>query len=162
MRDTQVYTAKVVFSSILERDCDTMLDPLVNRGKICPMAVVDLGMLWCACCRLPAGTKGFPCVVGRMQTAPVHHTGRKAPIPIIIWELHDRVQYHHGGAYFKWINLFRVRSTNAGKAATGCFPIAAFLILPCDIFMRSCIDYDVNMPLKVLYFPHRHPLVPVR
>ena len=33
MRNTLVYTAKVVYSTILERGCDTMLDPLVNRGK---------------------------------------------------------------------------------------------------------------------------------
>ena len=33
MRNTLVYTAKVVYSTILERGCDTMLDPVVNRGK---------------------------------------------------------------------------------------------------------------------------------
>ena len=33
MRNTLVYTAKVIFSTILERGCDTMLDPVVNRGK---------------------------------------------------------------------------------------------------------------------------------
>lgn len=33
MRNTLVYTAKVVYSTILERGCDTMLDPMVNRGK---------------------------------------------------------------------------------------------------------------------------------
>ena len=33
LRNTLVYTAKVVYSTILERSCDTMLDPLVNRGK---------------------------------------------------------------------------------------------------------------------------------
>lgn len=33
MRNTLVYTAKVVYSTILEQGCDTMLDPVVNRGK---------------------------------------------------------------------------------------------------------------------------------
>ena len=33
MRNTLVYTAKVVYSTILERGCDTMLDLVVNRGK---------------------------------------------------------------------------------------------------------------------------------
>ena len=33
MRNTLVYTAKVIFSTILERGCDTMLDPVINRGK---------------------------------------------------------------------------------------------------------------------------------
>lgn len=33
MRNTLVYTAKVIFSTILERGCDTMLDPLVNQAK---------------------------------------------------------------------------------------------------------------------------------
>ena len=33
IRNTLVYTAKVVYSTILERGCDTMLNPVVNRGK---------------------------------------------------------------------------------------------------------------------------------
>lgn len=33
MRNTLVYTAKVVYSTILERGCDTMLDTVGNRGK---------------------------------------------------------------------------------------------------------------------------------
>ena len=33
LRNTLVYTAKVVYSTILERSCDTMLNPVVNRGK---------------------------------------------------------------------------------------------------------------------------------
>ena len=33
MRNTLVYTAKVLYSTILERGCDTMLDPVINRGK---------------------------------------------------------------------------------------------------------------------------------
>ena len=33
MRNTLVYTAKVVYSTILERGCDTMLAPVINRGK---------------------------------------------------------------------------------------------------------------------------------
>ena len=33
MRNTLVYTAKVVYSTILERGCDTMLNPVINRGK---------------------------------------------------------------------------------------------------------------------------------
>ena len=33
MRNTLVYTAKVVYSTILELGCDTVLDPMVNRGK---------------------------------------------------------------------------------------------------------------------------------
>ena len=33
IRNTLVYTAKVVYSTILERGCDTMLDLVVNRGK---------------------------------------------------------------------------------------------------------------------------------
>ena len=33
IRNTLVYTAKVVYSTILERGCDTMLAPVINRGK---------------------------------------------------------------------------------------------------------------------------------
>ena len=33
MRNTLVYTAKVVYSTILERGCDTMLDPVVNQYR---------------------------------------------------------------------------------------------------------------------------------
>lgn len=33
MRNTLVYTAKVVYSTILERGCDTMLDPVVNQCR---------------------------------------------------------------------------------------------------------------------------------
>ena len=33
MRNTLVYTAKVIFSTMLERGCDTMLDPLVNQYR---------------------------------------------------------------------------------------------------------------------------------
>ena len=33
MRNTLVYTAKVVYSAILKRGCDTMLDTVGNRGK---------------------------------------------------------------------------------------------------------------------------------
>ena len=33
IRNTLLYTAKVVYSTILERGCDTMLAPVINRGK---------------------------------------------------------------------------------------------------------------------------------
>ena len=33
LRNTLVYTAKVVYSTILERGCDTMLDPVVNQYR---------------------------------------------------------------------------------------------------------------------------------
>ena len=33
MRNTLVYTAKVVYSTILERGCDTMPDPVVNQCR---------------------------------------------------------------------------------------------------------------------------------